>query len=81
MRERVLEIIADITQNPIEKINENSNQRNVDGWDSVAQINIIVTIEMDFGVAFSAGEMHALNSVRRLLGALKSARVAVERNH
>lgn len=76
MLERVREIIADITQNSVEEINENSNNKNVDGWDSVAQINIIVTIEMDFGVAFSAEEMHSLNSARKIVHALKSARVA-----
>jgi acyl carrier protein len=76
MLDRVREIIADITKNSIENINENSSHKDVDGWDSVAQINIVVTIEMDFGVSFNAEEIHSLNSVRKIMHALKSAPVS-----
>jgi acyl carrier protein len=72
MLDRVREIIADITRNPVDAITESSSSQSVDGWDSIAQINIIVTIEMDFGVSFTADEMHSLNSVRKIMQALKA---------
>jgi acyl carrier protein len=72
MLARVREIIADITKNSIHDIDEGSTHENVDGWDSIAQINIIVTVEMDFGVSFPAEEMHSLNSVRKITQALKA---------
>jgi acyl carrier protein len=72
MLDRVREIIADITRNPVDTITESSSSQSVDGWDSIAQINIIVTIEMDFGVSFTADEMHSLNSVRKIMQALKA---------
>ena len=73
MLDRVREIIADITKNPVGEITESSSSKDVDGWDSIAQINIIVTIEMDFGASFSAEEMHSLNSVRKILQALRAS--------
>ena len=68
--ERVREIIADITQNPLQEITENSNAKNVDGWDAAAQVNIIVTLEMDFGIAFDTDDTESLTSVRKIMQAL-----------
>jgi len=71
MLEKVREIIADVTKNQQDKITETSNSSNVDGWDSVAQINIIVTIEAEFGVSFRPEELHSLNSVSSIMEALR----------
>jgi acyl carrier protein len=72
MLQSIREIIADVTQNSIASITEESSHQSVDGWDSLAQINIIVTIEMDFGVSFSPEEIHALNSVQKIVQALRA---------
>src|SRR5262245_14970867 len=68
---KIREIVADVTQNAVETITDKSDSTNVDGWDSVAQINIIVSVEMEFGASFSAEEMHSLNSVAKIANALK----------
>jgi acyl carrier protein len=70
MLQKVREIIADVTENAVERISEDSSHRNVEGWDSLAQINIIVTIEMTFGVSFGPEEIHTLNSARKIVQAL-----------
>jgi len=69
--ERVREIIADITQNPIGAVKENSSSRTVDGWDAAAQLSIMVTIEMDFGISFTDEEMRSLNGVKKIVHAVK----------
>ena len=71
MLDRIRQIVAAITQNDVASVTTDSNSQNLDGWDSVAQINIIVSIEEEFGVAFSAEEMHALNSVKKIIDALR----------
>ena len=74
--ERVCEIIADVTQNTVEDINERSTAKTVDGWDAVAQVSIMATIEMDFGVAFTEEEVQSLDSVRKIIQALRLQQVA-----
>jgi acyl carrier protein len=69
---RVREIVADITNNRLADISENSGAATTDGWDSVAQINIIASVEMEFGLTFSAEEMQSLNSIEKILSAIKS---------
>ena len=72
MLQRLQEIIADVTGNPVHAIDPDSSHQTVDGWDSLAQINIIVTVESEFGVLFSPEQIHALNSVRAICDALQS---------
>ena len=74
--ERVCEIVADATQNPVEEITERSTADRVDGWDAVAQVSIIAAIEMDFGVSFSEEEGATLDSVRKIMQALRQQQVA-----
>ena len=69
---KVREIVADITNNRVSDIEENSGAATTDGWDSVAQINIIASIEMEFGLTFSAEEMQSLNSIQKLIPAIKN---------
>jgi acyl carrier protein len=74
--ERVCEIVADVTQNPVETIGERSTANNVDGWDAIAQVSIVAAIEMDFGISFSEEEAPALNSVRKIMQALRLQQIA-----
>lgn len=74
--ERVCEIIADATQNPVEEVNERSTANNVDGWDAVAQVSIVAAIEMDFGVDFNESESASLDSVRKIMQALRLQQIA-----
>ena len=70
MLDKIRGIIADITHNDVANVTAKSNSQNLEGWDSVAQINIIVTIEEEFGVTFEAEEIHALNSVEKIINAV-----------
>jgi acyl carrier protein len=72
MLDKIRQIVADITQNDLASVTTKSNSQNLGGWDSVAQINIVVTIEQEFGVTFSAEEMHTLNSVEKIASALSA---------
>ena len=74
--ERVCEIVADATQNPVEEITERSTANDVDGWDAVAQVSMIAAVEMDFGVSFSEEESASLDSVRKIMQALRLQQVA-----
>jgi acyl carrier protein len=47
-----------------------SNGYNVDGWDSLAHINIIASIEEQFGVKFALGELQELKNVGEMLDLL-----------
>ncbi len=59
------EIFDDETLN----LRDDMSAKDIDGWDSLAQINLIVAIESEFGIRFKSNELTALANV----GALKKA--------
>jgi acyl carrier protein len=70
MTQKIREIIADVTHQPLGKIGDTASADSVDGWDSVAQINIICALEAELGIAVSASEMHSLTSVPKIRAAV-----------
>jgi acyl carrier protein len=70
MLDKVRQIVADITHNNVASVTARSSSENLDGWDSVAQINIIVAIEEEFGVRFEPEDIHTLHSVDKIVNAV-----------
>jgi acyl carrier protein len=46
--------------------------RDVPGWDSFNHVNLVIAIEMEFGVTFTTDEIAALENVGQLKQLLKS---------
>ena len=70
MLDKVRQIIADITHNNVSSVTAKASSQNLDGWDSVAQINIIVAIEEEFRITFDPEEIHTLDSVEKIVNAV-----------
>jgi acyl carrier protein len=69
--DRIREIISDVTRFPLGQIHADSTHETVEGWDSLAQINIIVAVEAEFGAFFTPDEVYELNTVQKILNALQ----------
>ncbi len=67
---KIREIIADITHVPVDRISETASHEDVPGWDSVAHINIMMTVENEFDATFTPEEMGTLTSVDKIATAL-----------
>jgi acyl carrier protein len=50
------------------KIAETTTATDVDGWDSMAHINLIIAIEKKFGIKFSASEIASLGRRGQTVG-------------
>lgn len=44
-------------------LSETTTANDIDGWDSLSHINLIVTVENTFGVRFSQGEVVSFKNV------------------
>jgi len=44
-------------------INADTTPNDIEGWDSLANINIIVSIESEFGVKFKMEEISSMKSI------------------
>ena len=75
----VQEIFRSVFDSPDLEITPQSNAQNVDGWDSLAHISLIIAIEKRYNVKFGLGQLQDLEDVGGLLNLLNS-KIAAARN-
>ena len=56
-------LFADILDQPDLELNSGSNASNVEGWDSLAHINIVVAVEKKYRIKCALGELQDLKNV------------------
>jgi acyl carrier protein len=56
-------IFVDVLDLPDLKLTAESNSSNVEGWDSLAHINLVVAIEKKYRIRFALGELQDLKNV------------------
>ena len=65
--ERLTEIVRDVFDDDSIIISADTKAKDVDGWDSLSHIRLIVTIEKVFGMKFSTSEIGRLEKVSDLV--------------
>ncbi len=64
---RVTEIFRDVLDQEALVLQEETTARDVDGWDSLSHISLIVSIEKEFGIRFDLTELKPLKNVGDML--------------
>ena len=70
IRERVRYIVAEITEVEVERITLQSSPDNLEEWDSLAQVNIVLSLEQEFGHQFSPDQIERMVSVAKIVEVL-----------
>jgi acyl carrier protein len=61
--EQVRTLAADVFQVAPEQINEASTAEQIEGWDSVQHLNLILALETQFNVEFEPEEIEQMKSI------------------
>lgn len=64
---RLQPIFHDVLDDNKLVITRESSALNVDGWDSLAHINLVTAIEQDFRIRFALGELGELKNVGEMI--------------
>jgi acyl carrier protein len=70
IREQVQDVFRDVFEDPALVLNDRMTAEDVDGWDSLAHINLIVAIEKRLGVRFATAEISRLKDDGANVGSL-----------
>lgn len=68
--ESVRGIVADIMRVSIDLVCPDSNNENLQGWDSLSHLNLVTAIENEFEVAFDKNEVMGCLSVSSIVSLL-----------
>lgn len=64
--DRLVSVLRDFFEDDELVVDATTTAADVDGWDSVATVELMVTIEREFGIRFRTGEMARLENVGQL---------------
>ncbi len=48
-------------------LSRDTTASDISGWDSLAHINLIMTVENEFGIKFAIGELQSLQNVGQMI--------------
>jgi acyl carrier protein len=63
---RLREVLASFFNNPGLAVDASTTARDVRGWDSLANVELMVEVEEAFGIRFRTGEVAGLKNVGEL---------------
>ena len=66
----VNEVIRNVFDDPDITLTETSTAEDVDGWDSLAHLNIVIALEARFRIRFSTAEISLLKEDGQNIGSL-----------
>ena len=68
--EKVRHIVAEVSEVEVERVTLKSSPANLEEWDSLAQVNIVLSLEQEFGHQFSPDQIDSMVSVEKILEVL-----------
>jgi acyl carrier protein len=71
MREKVYQIISQLMETPVASISENSSGKDIVKWDSLKHMDLMMTLEEEFGIQFTDEEIVELDDVKSILKAIQ----------
>jgi acyl carrier protein len=66
LNERLESIFRDVLDSPDLELRDEMNASDIPGWDSIAHINTMFSIEEEFGVRFAGDEFIRLDTIGQL---------------
>lgn len=67
MEQKILEIVSQIMEVPLESVTLASSAESIPSWDSLKHMNLVLALEQTFGIHFSEEQIVELTSVGTIL--------------
>ena len=68
----LIKILAGVFHVPEGSIDEQTEMKNIDTWDSLTHMELILTLENEFGVTFTGEEIMIMTSFASILATLSA---------
>jgi len=70
--DRVRTLAADVLEVPVAKITPVTSPENLDTWDSVHHLNLVLALEQEFSLQFEPEEIDQMKDIQHILDILGS---------
>lgn len=70
--EQLNEVFRDVFDDDTIEVNDQTTSRDIEDWDSLEHINLIATIETQFGMKFTMGQVVTMKNVGEMVDIISS---------
>jgi acyl carrier protein len=77
MNNKLTELLAEIFEKKISAIKIDLTKDDIDGWDSLTQMDLVTSIEKEFDVELEMLEIVEMTSIKKIIEILKSKGVDI----
>ncbi len=70
--ERLNNVFRDVFDDESITVNENTTSDDIEDWDSLEHINLVVAVEQEFGMKFNMNEVTTMKNVGEMVDIIKS---------
>ena len=70
MEQQLLDVLRRVFKDP--SLDENCSQKNCAAWDSMNQLNLVIELEMEFGISLEPEEIGRMVDFQSVLDIVKS---------
>ncbi len=70
--ERLNNVFRDIFDDESITVNENTTSNDIEDWDSLEHINLVVAVENEFGIKFNMNEVTTMKNVGEMVDIILS---------
>ena len=60
---RILQLAADTLGEPVDRVSRSSGPHELESWDSLAHLNLVVALEDEFGLEFGPDDIASMSSI------------------
>tara|TARA_B100000315_G_scaffold74764_1_gene68444 strand:- start:154 stop:399 length:246 start_codon:yes stop_codon:yes gene_type:complete len=71
VQEKVIQVLINIFQVSLDKISAETTSDNVENWDSMNHINMILALEQEFGISYDEEQAVSMLSVGEIIEVTK----------
>lgn len=68
--ESLTDVIRDVFGDPDIELTETSSAGDIDGWDSLMHLNVVIALEKQFGIRFTTAEISLMKEDGQNIGSL-----------
>jgi acyl carrier protein len=66
-RQQIVQIVSDVLNLPVDRIMPSTSPADVEGWDSVQHLNLVLAIEQATGIQLSPEDIEGMQTVGAIL--------------
>jgi acyl carrier protein len=72
MKNKIKNIMASVFEMPIENLQDSFSQHDIENWDSLHHLNLVIELENEFNISLEPEEIGEMNSFEKIVELVKS---------